>query len=47
MPVARQWLSSDHVMATTILRQTIEELMKAVFSVRFVSRLYNEEQLPL
>jgi hypothetical protein len=39
--VARQWLSSCRVTATT------EELLEEVFSVQSVPRLFNEGQLPL
>jgi hypothetical protein len=45
--VARQWLSRRHVMAATDTHVTIEELLEAVFSVRSVPRLYNEDQLLL
>jgi hypothetical protein len=45
--VARQWLSIRQVMATTKTSATIEELFEAVFSVRSVPRLYNEDLLPL
>jgi hypothetical protein len=34
-------------MAATNTQATTEELLEAVFSVRFVLRLYNEGQLPL
>jgi hypothetical protein len=34
-------------MAATDTHATREELLEAVFSVRFVPRLYNEGQLPL
>jgi hypothetical protein len=46
-PVCRQWLSSHHVMAATDTHATIQELLEAVFSVRSVLRLYNEDKLPL
>jgi hypothetical protein len=46
-PVHRQWLNSRQVMATTDTDWTIEELFKAVFSVRPVLGLYKEGQLPL
>jgi hypothetical protein len=34
-------------MDVTDTHETIEELLEAVFSVRSVPRLYNEDQLPL
>jgi hypothetical protein len=34
-------------MAVTDTHATLEELLVAVFSVRSVPRLYNEDQLPL
>jgi hypothetical protein len=34
-------------MAATYKHATTEELLEAVFSVRSVLKLYNEEQLPL
>jgi hypothetical protein len=47
-PVARQWLSSRHVMAKTNTHvTTIEELLVAVLSVPSVSRLHIEGHLPL
>jgi hypothetical protein len=45
--VARQWLSSHNVMATTDMHTTMEELLEAVFAVRSVPKLYNKDQLPL
>jgi hypothetical protein len=36
--VARQWLSSRHMMAATDKHATIEGLLKTVFSVRSVPR---------
>jgi hypothetical protein len=42
---ARQWLSSRHVIATTDMHATIEELLETLFSVRSVPRIYNEDQL--
>jgi hypothetical protein len=43
--IARQWLSKsrdrDHV-----TNATIEELLDAVFSVRFVPKIFKEDQLP-
>jgi hypothetical protein len=39
--VARERLSSRHVKSATV-----EELLEAVFSVRSMPRLHNEEQLP-
>jgi hypothetical protein len=42
--VARQWLGSRHVMAATDAHATKEEMLEAVFSVRSVPWLYNEEQ---
>jgi hypothetical protein len=44
MPVPRQWLRSRHVIAATDTHATIE-LWEAVFSVRSVPRLYNEDRL--
>jgi hypothetical protein len=44
MPVAMQWLSSRHVMTATHMHTTREELLEAVFSVRFVPRLDNQDQ---
>jgi hypothetical protein len=46
IPVARQWLSKRHVTTATFTYATIGELLEAVFPVRSVPRLYNEEQLP-
>jgi hypothetical protein len=43
MQVARQWLSSRHVIAATDTHAAIEELLEAVFSVPSVPRLYNED----
>jgi hypothetical protein len=45
--IARQWLSSRHVMAITDMHTTVEELLEAVFSVHFMPRLYKKDQLPL
>jgi hypothetical protein len=45
--VARQWLSSRHVKAATDTQAKTKELLEAVFSMRSVPRLYNEDQLPL
>jgi hypothetical protein len=45
-PVAKQWLNSRLEKAATDTN-AIEELLEAVFSVRSVPRLYNEDQLPL
>jgi hypothetical protein len=45
--VARQWLSSHNVMATTDMHTTMEELLEAAFSVRSMPMLYTEDQLPL
>jgi hypothetical protein len=45
MPVARQWLSSRHVVAVKDKQVTIE-LLETVFSVRSVPRLFNEDQVP-
>jgi hypothetical protein len=42
-PVARQWLSSRHVITAT----DTHAIMEAVFTVWSVPRLYNEGQLPL
>jgi hypothetical protein len=42
-----QWLSGRHVMASTNTNATIEALFEAVFSVRPVLRLNNEDLLPL
>jgi hypothetical protein len=36
-----------HVMAGTGTHAMTEELLEALFSVRSVPRLYNEDQLPL
>jgi hypothetical protein len=47
MLVARQWLSNCHVLATTDMHATTEELLEAVFSGRSMLRLYNEDQLLL
>jgi hypothetical protein len=48
MPVVRQWLSSDHVMAATDMHAaTTEELLEAVPSVWSVPGLYDEDQLPI
>jgi hypothetical protein len=44
--VAGQWLSKRHVTAAMLTCPTIG-LLQAVFSVRLVPRLYNEDQLPL
>jgi hypothetical protein len=44
-PVAGQWLSIRHVIATDT-HAAIEDLLKAVFSVLSMSRLYNEDQMP-
>jgi hypothetical protein len=41
-PVARQWLSSRHVIAAADKHATIEELLEAFFPMRFVPRLYNK-----
>jgi hypothetical protein len=46
-PVARQWLSSRHEIATINTHAAIEELLEAVFSVRSTPRIYSEDQLPL
>jgi hypothetical protein len=46
-PVARQWLSSRHIIAVTDKHTTTAELLEAVFSVQSVPRLYNEDQMPL
>jgi hypothetical protein len=45
--VARQRLSSRHVVAAVDTYATTEELLETVFSVRSVPGLYNEDQLPL
>jgi hypothetical protein len=42
-----EWLSSHHVIADIDTLATTEELLEAVFSVRSVLRLYNENQLSL
>jgi hypothetical protein len=42
---ARRWLISCHVIATTDTHATMEELLDAVFSVRSVPRLYDEDWL--
>jgi hypothetical protein len=44
--VARQLLSSRHVMAATDTHATVEELWEAVFSVGSMPRLHNEDKLP-
>jgi hypothetical protein len=41
--VARQWLSGSHAKAAT-QHSTVGELLEAVFSVRSVPSLYNEDQ---
>jgi hypothetical protein len=46
-PIAGQWFSMCHVIATTDAHAKIEELLEDVFSVESVPRLYNEDQLPL
>jgi hypothetical protein len=40
-----EWLRSHHVIADIDTLATTEELLEAVFSVRSVLRLYNEDQL--
>jgi hypothetical protein len=45
--VAMQWLSNRYVMAATDTHAATEELLGEVFSLRSMSRLYNEDQLPL
>jgi hypothetical protein len=45
--IAKQWLSSRRVKAVTHTHATIEEMLEAMFSVRSVPRLCNENQLPL
>jgi hypothetical protein len=47
MPVVDQWLSSRHVTDAIDMHAKTEELLEAVFSVQFVPRLYNEDQLSL
>jgi hypothetical protein len=47
MSVAKQWLSSRHMKAVTNTQVIIQELLEEVFSMQPVSRLYNEDQLPL
>jgi hypothetical protein len=44
-PVVRQWLSSRHVISATDTHVTIE-LLKVLCSVRSLSSLHNEDQLP-
>jgi hypothetical protein len=44
-PVFIQWFSSRQVAAARDAHETKEELLQAVFSVRSVSRSYNEEVL--
>jgi hypothetical protein len=46
-PVAEQWLSSSHVIVASDTRAAVENLLEAVFSVRSVPSLYNEDQPPL
>jgi hypothetical protein len=46
-PVARVWPSRRHVMAPTNTHATIGELLEAVFSVRSLPRIHNEDQLSL
>jgi hypothetical protein len=43
----RHWFSSRHVKEATDTRAAIEDLLKSVFSLGSVSRLYNERQLQL
>jgi hypothetical protein len=45
--VAMQWLSNSHFKTETDTHATTEDLLEAVFSVRPVPRLYNEDQPPL
>jgi hypothetical protein len=45
-PVATQWLSESHVTTAKFTYASIEEILEAVFSVRFVPRLQNEDQFP-
>jgi hypothetical protein len=45
--IARQWLSSHHVMAATDMYMISEELLEAVSSVQSMPRPHNEDQLPL
>jgi hypothetical protein len=42
-PVVRQWLTNRHMTAAT----DTQAIMEYVFSVGYVPRLCNEEQLPL
>jgi hypothetical protein len=44
---ARQWFSYGHMVTQTDTKATTEELLDGVFSMRFVLRLYNEDQLTL
>jgi hypothetical protein len=44
--VARQWLSSHHVVTPTERNATMESLWEAAFSERSVPMLYNADQLP-
>jgi hypothetical protein len=46
-PVARQWLIRRHVMSATGTQATVDELLEAMFSVRSMPRLHNEDQMPL
>jgi hypothetical protein len=46
-PVVRQWISSRYAEDATDTYAKIQELLLAVFSVRSVAMLYNEDQLPL
>jgi hypothetical protein len=45
--VAKQWLSTYHVMAITYMHATTDKLLEAVSSVRSMLRLYKKGQLPL
>jgi ubiquinone biosynthesis protein Coq4 len=38
--VARQWLSSHHVVTPTDMNTTVEELLEAVFCVQSIQMLY-------
>jgi hypothetical protein len=40
-------VGNRHVIAATVAHAIIEELLEAVFSVRSVQRLHDEDQLPL
>jgi hypothetical protein len=41
-PIVRRWLSSRHIIAVRDIHATIEDLLEAVFSVRFVPGKFRE-----